>query len=121
MNIEIHAKPIFWLEMTLEQAELLSKAAKMHYDGTCISAAERGGFIYGWINHLIFADVQKDRAEPAKVQGDFHNLDICLKILEMTIGLTTEEKVMAGGIRNAFHRALVTANEEMSKILISLE
>lgn len=120
MKIEIHAKPIFWMELSLDQIKVLMKCSKSHYDGTCQNACERGGFLFGWNNWIEFSDTNGNEAPP-KVSGDFGQLDLCLKILEMDMLLSKEEKVTASQIRTAFNLALMTSNIEVSKILVTLE
>ena len=121
MKIEIHAAPVFWLHMTLEQVEVLEKAARWHYDGTCHASVLPGGFIYGWLNTLHFFAEYPGPDKPT-LRADFRSLDLTLKILEnRSILKEDSEIVLADEINRSVRLALGTANENIGKIHIKVE
>lgn len=55
-QIEITWSPIFWLDLTVEQVNLLMQMSAMHYDARCKQAGQVGGFLYGWSNQVRWRD-----------------------------------------------------------------
>lgn len=81
MKCTLTAQPIFWIDISLSQVQVLNEMSKMHYDAACRQASMSGGFLYGWHNTRWFEAEQKS-AEPIRLKASFRDLDLCLKILE---------------------------------------
>ena len=80
MKFTIHASPQFDLDITSDQLTMLAELAALHYDAACKSAAEVGGFIYGWIIERRWVG----RSDPTDMSmtATWRQLDLCLKIME---------------------------------------
>jgi hypothetical protein len=122
MKIEIQCIAKFWIELPLDSAKLLQELSAIHYDGACRSAGMVGGFIYGWVNMLTAFEGEEVPTEPRKVTASFHDLDIALKIMECSPGMTPPAqfaKVLH--MRQRFMQALLTAIRELSKLSFNVE
>ncbi len=53
-HLDTRFDPIFEIEFTREEVDLLKRCAHAHYDATCKAAGECGGVIYGLSNGLDF-------------------------------------------------------------------
>lgn len=73
--ILIYGVPKFQFRMSLNEARQLQKLSAHHYDSTCRSAGAHGGFLYGWVNQLIFE-------ETSELTASWRELDTLLKICE---------------------------------------
>lgn len=76
----IEWRPTYRLKLTSEHTAVLTKLAALHYSGECIAAGKPGGFLWGWTNQAAWA---ADPA-PSMSDGSSRQLDICLKIMEMS-------------------------------------
>lgn len=113
MKIEITAKPVFWLYMSLEQVKLISECASVHYDSACRASAKVGGFVYGWMN-------SKSANPDMPLQAAFRDVDTALKCLE--IGYHFDEHAgPSKQLSMELRRAMFKANQEISKIRIEME
>lgn len=113
MKIEITAKPVFWINLTADEIQLIKNCALSHYDRTCISAAKVGGFIYGWDNALRFDN-------EAKISASFREIDIVLKCLE--IGYHNDDwTIPSQQLSMTLRRALFKSNDELSKFRFTLD
>lgn len=85
MNIEITGTPAFHLPLTPLHIDVLMRLSDLHYDGTCKAASKLGGFLYGWNNAIQWRHKNPDPKDDTihTVRADWHNLDICLKIMEI--------------------------------------
>ena len=76
------------VEISGHELQFLLKRAKKHYDFTCSSSGEVGGFLYGFWNQWMFAskinpDLDKldlDRKESIRMTG--HQIGVLGKICE---------------------------------------
>jgi hypothetical protein len=87
MDVTIRGKPTFRLWPEVQVVKDLSFLALSHYDGACKSAALQGGFLYGWMNQVRWFEQETERGErtePLSVEGDFRELDMTLKICEIS-------------------------------------
>jgi hypothetical protein len=117
MNITIIAKPVFWIPLSLKQAEILSVLSYRHYDRTCKSASLQGGFILAWCKAAHQAG-----SEQIQFSADFQHLDLCLKVLEASGTLINEEdRKIAAGLTLDFRRALAMADQQIGTISIETE
>jgi hypothetical protein len=67
----------YCIPLAQDQVRLLMELSKAHYSSECVNAGKVGGFLYGWSNRVTF--------DPTAVCIASHNeLDICLKILELS-------------------------------------
>lgn len=99
MQIQIFVRPVYYLQLTLEELEPLLVMSKHHYDSVCRSASSPGGFLFGWYNTLSVPRLP-EQTEPAPCQATYRELDVLLKICE--------------GLRLAVHCRLIT-EEQMDK------
>lgn len=105
MDIEITAEPIFWLPLTQRQITVLTKLSEAHYDWTCKSASRpgEGGFIHGWSTLLEY----RERTEPTPLcKATMREMDLCLKIMEMSSWLPQDEQQVVHELRKSFFGAL---------------
>lgn len=86
MNIEITGTPAFHLPLTPIHIDVLMRLSDLHYDVTCKAASKLGGFLYGWNNAITWKEQNREPDDDTKytVQADWRDLDICLKIMEIT-------------------------------------
>jgi hypothetical protein len=105
MDIEITAQPIFWLPLTPRQIEVLKKLSESHYDWTCKSASRpgEGGFIHGWHVRIEYCESTEPRP---LCKATWQELDLSLKIMEMSGWLPQDEKDIVSELRTAFYGAL---------------
>ncbi len=111
MRMTITAAPRFSVPLSQAQVGLLRQLSRTHYDSTCQAASVPGvdGFIYGWGNRLAFA---LEEGEPApQLDATWAQMDLSLKILENTMGLSNEEKAAALHLTRNFRGALDYARE----------
>lgn len=104
MQIVITAAPIFHIPFTLDELQLLNKMAASHYDGLCqsLSRPGPGAFLYGWLGRAEASKQDKD-FETQKFQATVRELDITLKVLENTFGLSEDDQKTAYRLsRNIF-------------------
>lgn len=109
VRFEVTWRPVFWLHLTSEHTALLKKLSQLHYSPECIAAGRQGGFLWGWIN---LTDGPPD-TDPPMVSGGSRELDICLKIMEMSDCpglLTAEERAVRDLLRAAIRLALAAGN-----------
>lgn len=117
MKVTILGIPEFEFSLTPEQIEVLMKLSARHYDGLCRFASQTGsdgsenGFLVNWKNN-IEAHREFAADEPAVLRASFSRLDLTLKIMESSLGLTPDEKRLVMGMRHGFHHALNLANEK---------
>lgn len=85
MKIEIHGQPVFLIELSVPQLEVLLQLSESHYEGKCKAASRQGGFLYGWRNTLVvFPEMGTTTPEvPPVVEASGDELGTCLKLLEM--------------------------------------
>jgi hypothetical protein len=69
------------LDITVDDVKTLQECSKQHYDGVCQSAGAIGGFLYGWLNLLDFAN---DGWEGTEIYATAREIGTCSKILERT-------------------------------------
>jgi hypothetical protein len=84
MKAAIVAIPKFYMTLTAEEIEALVTCSSHHYDRTCNMASRLGGFIYGWHNTLT-TPTDTEPLSTAAVSATTHQLDLCCKILEMSV------------------------------------
>lgn len=99
MQVQIFMRPMFYLQLTLEELEPILVMSKHHYDSVCRSASGPGGFLFGWYNTLSVPRLP-DQTEPALCQATYRELDTLLKTCE--------------GLRLAMHCRLIT-KEQMDR------
>lgn len=110
MKIHIYGNPHFKFSLTRAQLDVLMELSAMHYDGYCKSLCRPGpnSFLYGWSNSGKMIDGQEVYEAWA---ATWHHLDMCMKILECTIGLSPDEITVVGELRTSFSTAMRTASE----------
>lgn len=92
------------LDITLEEVQLLRTWSAQHYDGVCINAGERGGFLYGWKNHFELGGTDG-------IYATSRELGTCEKILEISRGCKG-----TGQLRLKMRRAAVALSEEHCRV-----
>lgn len=105
-------RPVYRLMLTSEHTALLTKLSQLHYSPECIVAGRQGGFLFGWANQAAWA---APNDPPPAMSGGDRELDICLKIMEMsdTPGLLTrEERDVRDLLRAAIRLALAAGSRE---------
>lgn len=103
MKIQIKAEPKFWLGVKLDTILALKRCAELQYDAACRAAAMKGGFIYGWEN-IIVNDLEM-------VSATWRELDMSLKICEMGVHATAEERELINTYSNSVRAAMTKARE----------
>lgn len=93
-------QPAFELVLTREVLDPLLICSSLHYDHACRSAGQVGGFLYGWQNQLEWSE-----APHQTVRMSTHQLDICLKILELSGHLPESQAKEGAALRQAFWKA----------------
>lgn len=112
-TIGIAGKPVFVVEMTLDEAKVLMDLAAHHYDARCKEAGQPGpyGFIYGW---SVLLDPAFAPDPPQKVRAKWRDLDTCLKIMEFNLNHRDPfTKETARRLTAAFNEAMNLAEREM--------
>ena len=126
MKIDITAQPIFWVEMTSSQLAILRYCSNHHYDATCKAMsdniAEGGVKKNGSLTEWGFSVTSETGG---MVRAEFHDLDLCLKLLEIADylpALSAETpKIIVKEIRRSFCKALMLASRELSNLKIQVE
>lgn len=95
MDIRITAKPVFSLPLNSSHIAALSVLSSHHYDSLCKSASKENGFLPRWALMVESNEKYRDEedTEVATIPVSFHELDICLKILEGT-GIAAQCKLL---------------------------
>lgn len=125
--------PMFELALTSDHVEVLREIAAHHYDGKCRAAGhdtsekergglfpDRNGFLTGWLR-LLEPRPGCVVQPPEKIDADWHELDTCLKIIEMAGtmfgrlgGLESPRKLgLATEMMIDFNHAMNVAREAM--------
>jgi hypothetical protein len=99
-SLEFESKAI--LLMSMEDISLLMELSKYHYDSTCKSIGQDGGFLYGFKNHEEFAPGSEHELTNRQIQ-------LLMKILELPIGIDLQEQ--AYGILQVLKKALLKMAE----------
>ena len=116
MKADVYGRPNFTIYLDPEDAnamiDVLMELSIHHYDGTCREASQYGGFIYGWSNVVPWSVVHDPEA--ITVSATFHELDITLKLCEMTHAYFSDEpdkRDLAHKWSKAVRTLLTKANE----------
>jgi hypothetical protein len=112
MQITVSAAPRFSLPLSRAQVLLLSQLSFTHYDFECRAAGVPGinGFIHGWGNRLDFA---REAGQPVPaVDATWSQLDLSLKILENTMGLSKANLAFAEHLTRNIRGALAFSREQ---------
>lgn len=116
IQVEITCRPIFWLDLTLEQVNFMIKQSQRHYDSVCIEASGEGGFMQGWFNHTTWMEsTAAIGREPCFVRATWHELDIASKCIETTPMMSASEVSFALQLSSIFRRIMNCANEQFEK------
>ena len=106
------------VDFTDDELTLLRDCCLGHYDGRVKEAADKGGFVDGWLNiRAFFRDALTTLAGdfPKGVKCSFDELDTCAKALEQPpVGEPQAEARLE--LRNAITVALRSLNSEWSSI-----
>lgn len=137
MLVEVSAQPEFLIPLNLEQVNILMDLSTHHYDSTCRAASKRGetfdqqGFIYGWhtvisayVNTPVIPDfdpIDDMGKQTVKVKATWRQLDLVLKILEMTGHLEPIEKGIAACLRWDLITAVTAARPIVTKWQYAIE
>jgi hypothetical protein len=115
MQITITASPIFHLPLTLSELRLLNKMAASHYDGLCqsLSRPGPGAFLYGWLGRAEASEPATD-SDTQRFHASAREVDITLKVLENTFGLSEDDQKTAHRLSRNFLAAVRYAVDEVA-------
>lgn len=99
MQIKLTTSIVFDVPFTAEHVAGLVKLSALHYDGNCKMASKPDGFLARWGANLAYGPIR----------ATFHELDICLKLLEMRFVLPDD---FGGDLAIDLRRVLVLANRK---------
>lgn len=107
-HINITWSPVFWLDLTAEEVDLLMKLSARHYDGYCKSISQPGHFLYGWSNRVKWRDEAMQagplpHARPSTCRASPDDLTILMKIMECApewAELSRLQVAIASALRN---------------------
>jgi hypothetical protein len=69
------------LQVTKPEVEHMIKCSESHYDGVCLGASQKGGFLYGWRNQILWAEEKGE--DTVEVRANWQIIDTLCKILEV--------------------------------------
>lgn len=116
MKIEIYSKPMFRFSLTEAEVDLLLELSSRHYDGKCKAASQCGGFLYGWKNLFLLPELAGNkRPDSEEISADWHQLDTCLKIMELGVYYKEPTRTIIERLSHNFWSAMQQAKKEVPK------